>query len=265
MHCGSKDIFKNAPCFMCKYSYDVTDLVNHGMVKFCCIDLILTNIPRGFQSIYVIETGLSDFHLMTLTVMIKNFKKIKPRSVNSRSYNNFSNEYYRKCLFNELKRETFVNNDQGFKKFCDMSIKLLNKHAPIKKKYKRGNQMPFITKDLSKAIMKRSKLRNNYLKNKTNANRMLYKKQRNYCVSLLRKSKTNYYANLDEKKVSDNKLFWKVIKPSLSDKSCVKEQINLVEKGEILKTDLETAEVLNTFFGNIVKILKLINIQILIL
>ena len=80
MHCGSKDIFKNAPCFMCKYSYDVTDLVNHGMVKFCCIDLILTNIPRGFQSIYVIETGLSDFHLMTLTVMIKNFKKIKPRS-----------------------------------------------------------------------------------------------------------------------------------------------------------------------------------------
>ena len=81
---------------------------------------------------------------------------------------------------------------------------------------------------------------------------MLYKKQRNYCVSLLRKGKTNYYANLDEEKVSDNKLFWKVIKPSLSDKSCAKEQINLVEKEEILKTDLETAEVLNTFFGNMV-------------
>ena len=53
--------------------------------------------------------------------------------------------------------------------------------------------------------------------------------------------------------MSDNKLFWKVIKPSFSDKSCVKEQINLAEKGEILKTDLETAKVLNTFFGNIVK------------
>ena len=54
---------------------------------------------------------------------------------------------------------------------------------------------------------------------------MIYKKQRNYCVSLLRKSKANYYANVDEKKVSDNKLFWKVKKPSLLDKSCVKEQI----------------------------------------
>ena len=225
--------------------------------KPTCIDLVLANMPRSFQSTCVIETGLSDFHLMTLTVMGKNFKKIKPRIINYRSYNNFSNEYYRKCLFNEFKRETFVNNDRGFEKFRDMSIKLLNKHAPIKIKYKRGNHMPFITKDLSKAIMKSSRLRNNYLKNKTDSKRMLYKTQRNYCVSLLRKSKTNYYANLDAKKVSDNKLFWKVIKPSLSDKSCAKEQINLVEKGEILKTDLETAEVLNTFFGNILKNLEI--------
>ena len=107
--------------------------------------------------------------------------------------------------------------------------------------------MAFVKNDFSKAIMKRSKLRDNYLKNKTDANSMLYKKQRNYCVSVSRKSKTNYYANLDEKKLSDSKLFWKVMKPSLSDKACVKEQINLVENGEILKTDLETAEILNTF------------------
>ena len=129
------------------------------------------------------------WHLMTLTVMITNFKKIKPRIINYRWYHNFSNEYYGKCLFNESKKETFVNNDRGFEKFSDMSIIFLNKHAPIKKKYKGGNQMSFVTKDLSKAIMKRSKLRNNYLK-KTGANRILYKKQRNYCVSLLRKSKT---------------------------------------------------------------------------
>ena len=43
------------------------------------------------------------------------------------SNNNFSNEYYRTYLFNELKRETFVNNNRGFEKFCDMTIKLLSK------------------------------------------------------------------------------------------------------------------------------------------
>ena len=100
-----------------------------------------------------------------------------------------------------LERETVVNNDRGFQNLCDMSIKPLNKHAPIKMKYKRVNHMPFIAKYLSKAITKRSQLRRNYLKNKTDSNRMLYKKQRNYCVSLLRKNKTNYYANLDAKSV----------------------------------------------------------------
>ena len=67
----------------------------------------------------------------------------------------------------------------------------------------------------------------------------------------------SYYANLDEKKVSDNKPLGKVIKHSLSDKSSVKEQINLAEKGEIWNTDLEAPEVLNTFFGNIVKNLEI--------
>ena len=43
------------------------------------------------------------------------------------------------------------------------------------------------------------------------------------------------------------------MKPSLLDKLFVKEQINLVETEVILKMDLEIAEVLNTFYGNIVK------------
>ena len=43
--------------------------------KPTCIDLMLTNMPHSFQSTCVTETGLPDFHLMTLTVMRKNFRK----------------------------------------------------------------------------------------------------------------------------------------------------------------------------------------------
>ena len=64
----------------------------------------------------------------------------------------------------------------------------LNLFAPIKKKYARGNQIPFMTKDLSKEMMTRSRLRTKYLKDKTEENRLLYT-QRNKCVSLLRKTK----------------------------------------------------------------------------
>ena len=75
-----------------------------------CIDLILTNVPRSFQSTCVVETGLSDFHLMTLTVMRKSFKKYQLKIINYRSYKNFSNEKYKETLIDNLSKENVINN-----------------------------------------------------------------------------------------------------------------------------------------------------------
>ena len=66
--------------------------------------------------------------------------------------------------------------------------------------------------------MKRSRLRNIYLKNRSDYDKREYNKQRSYCVSLLRKTKTNYCVNLNEKDLTDNKQFWRTVKPLLSDK-----------------------------------------------
>ena len=52
--------------------------------KPSCIDLILTNKLRSFQHSCVIETGLSDFHKMTVTVMKIFFEKLQPRVVSYR-------------------------------------------------------------------------------------------------------------------------------------------------------------------------------------
>ena len=94
-----------------------------------CIDLILTNVSHCFQSTCVVETGLSDFHLMTLTVMRKSFKKYQPKAINYRSCKNFSNEKYRETLINNLSKENFVSNDDGFQRFCHISLDVLSKHA----------------------------------------------------------------------------------------------------------------------------------------
>ena len=80
---------------------------------------------------------------------------------------------------------------------------------------------------------------------------MRYTKRRSFCVSLLRKTKKRYYENLNEKFVVDNKLFWKTLKPILSDYVTGKDEIHLIENNELKKTDQETAEVLNNFFSNI--------------
>ena len=225
--------------------------------KPTCIDLILTNVPRMFQSTCVIEIGLSDFHLMTVTVMRKTFKKLSPRIISYRSYKDFSNETFRDCLVNNLSNEVFPNNDNGLENFCKTTMDTLNLFAPIKKKYTRGNQMPFMTKDLSKEMMTRSSLRNKYLKDKTEENRLLYTQQRNKCVSLLRKTKINYYGNLNVKDITDGKKFWKTVKPFLSDKSKTSDKIHLNENGELLNSESETAEVLNNFSSNIVKNVKI--------
>ena len=57
----------------------------------------------------------------------------------------------------------------------------------------------------------------NSQKNRTDKNKSRYTKQRNYFVSLLRKAKMQYYSNLDEKHATDNKEFWKSVKPFLWD------------------------------------------------
>ena len=54
-------------------------------------------------------------------------------------------------------------------------------------------------KVLRKAIMVRSKLKNKYNKNRTEENWDSYKKQRNFCVNLLRKNKTYYFNDLNIK------------------------------------------------------------------
>ena len=48
-----------------------------------CIDLILTNNPKYFQSWCVVETGLSDFHRTIVTVTKTTFKKFEPRIIHT--------------------------------------------------------------------------------------------------------------------------------------------------------------------------------------
>ena len=91
-----------------------------------------------------------------------------------------------------------------------------------------------------------------FLRKKTEEIRKLYVKQRNKWVSLLEKAKKQYYQHLDEKNVTDNKKFWKTVKPLLSDKPVSTEKINLTENEKLLTSQSDTAETLN-FLSNVAK------------
>ena len=97
-------------------------------------------------------------------------------------------------------------------------MQTLDKMAPIKQNHIRGNQSPFMSKNSHKAIMITTRLRNRFLKEPTPMNRLAYIKQRNYCVSLIRQNKKQYYGSLNVNHITDNENFWRVVKPNFSNK-----------------------------------------------
>ena len=119
--------------------------------------------------------------------------------------------------------------------------------VPIKHKYLRSNQSPFMNKKISKAVMNQTRLQNRILRTRCNENKEVYNKQQNYCVSLIRKTKQQYYSNLDHMKIADNKSFLRYIKPPFSDKSSNSNRITLVEKDFILEKMMILWKLLMTF------------------
>ena len=113
--------------------------------------------------------------------------------INYRGHKNFHYEKFRSGIWN---MNFNITDLEGFMKTV---FHICNKHAPIKRKYIRANKAPFITKDLHKAIMKRSKLRNKFLKSRNLSHRKNYTSQRNLLKKLL-----TCFNNLDIRKVTDN-------------------------------------------------------------
>ena len=62
-----------------------------------------------------------------------------------------------------------------------------------------------------------------------------------------------YFANLNEKDIIDNRKFWQIVKPFLSEKLKSRENITLVGKEELVSSESDVAQRFNQFFSNIVK------------
>ena len=110
------------------------------------------------------------------------------------------------------------NPNQNYNVLSNRFLEVVNVHAPLKTKIVRGNDAPFVDKQLRKAIYTRTRLRNKIHRNPSKENKIAYKKQMNFCVSLRRKCMKNYLKKLTEKGLTTNKGFWKFTKPFLTNK-----------------------------------------------
>ena len=100
--------------------------------------------------------------------------------------------------------------------------------------------------------MHRTKLRNQFLKLQTHESRLRYNKQRNLCVTLLRKAKKKYYTDLKMSDINYNKKFWKSVKPTFGHKNKGNKTIALEDGNEMITDDGKLAQTFNEHFVNIV-------------
>ena len=133
------------------------------------------------------------------------------------------------------------------------SFQFFNKYASIKKKYIQADEAPFMTKNLHKETMKRSRLRNKYLKSKSLTDRKNY--------NILRTTKKEYFNNLDAKNVTDNKTLWRTAVPIFSNENSKSDKIILNEEGKTVSDKKELCRTFSTYFANIVSDLQIPKIK----
>ena len=133
---------------------------------------------------------------MTLAATTMTFKKLRPGVINHRDYKHFNNENYRKDLLVEMLNSCLRFDDGGCSEVFRFMSSNFRSACSAKAESCAGNRIPFINKTLSKKIMKRTRLRNKFLKDRMDKNKQ--KIFVTFVFPFLRKTKKEYYENLDE-------------------------------------------------------------------
>ena len=116
---------------------------------------------------------------MIVTVFKTTFKKAKPKEVYYRCYGQLNINNFRSDLSQGLL--TTLDDSYGHNQFETTFLDVLNKHVLfLKTKIVRANEVPYVTKALSKAIVTRSRLENVYYRNKTEESKIAYRNQKKF-------------------------------------------------------------------------------------
>ena len=238
-------------------TYNLKNLVKgvtcNKSVEGSSIDVLLTNKPGSFFHSCITETGLSDHHSMISTFFRCHYEKLPPKYFVYRDRKNFDEENFKNDISNipisELNRfdDHFTGYETLFK--C-----IVDRHCPIKTRKVRGNDKPFMSKELSNAMKKRSKVINKYNKFKSRDNYIEKQNIMRKCRFLQLKAKKQYFEKTLTENNMTNKKYWTLMKPFLSEKGGnYGTKITLEENGDLISNEAVLAEIFNDQYVNIVE------------
>ena len=153
-------------------SFDLTNLVKEPTCfreqRGTMLDLFLTNRPSLFQCTGSFDGGLSECHHIIHTSTRQQIPGRKPKYISYRSYKHFNEQDF----LTDLERvpfqvsEVFDDVSDSYWAFTTMFSEVIDDHAPIKRKKVNCKQMPFVTAEYRKNILRKRMLRNAYLRSK---------------------------------------------------------------------------------------------------
>ena len=228
------------------------------------IDNIFSNSTSNKIISGNLTATISD-HLPQFFIYPEFNKKFVPRKHNIyRRNNNYDKASFLKD-FKEINWENIItikDNDtnSSFDSFFQNFTKLLDKHLPLKKmsiKTFKRRFKPWITKGILKSIKKRNELHSRFMRandiERKNALYQRFKFYRNMLVTLIRKSRQNYFAKYFSENSKKIRETWKGIKNIIQMKNrtdslptCI-----LNNKGISISDPLEIANTFNLYFSSI--------------
>lgn len=216
-----------------KDNKDVKDLLRqHGFTQLIkqptrvtmntstLIDIIATNNPTTIADTCVHPTSISD-HDMVACLRKLNNKKFAVKTLKCRNYSNYDpasmNDDFSRV--NWLPVLTARNVNDAVNIFNDIVRNIFDKHAPFINKRVKGRPCPWLDNNLKQKQNHRDRVLRKARKSGKQDDWNSYKKLRNNCNNLLKKTKAQYHKNILQENRMDPKGFWKSIKQIFPTKS----------------------------------------------
>lgn len=231
-------------------------LRKNGHRSSTCIDHVFTNAPELCSASLSIPVGYSDHNLIIVNRSTK-LTKTGPKMIYKRSYKSFKEDQFIDDVKNNSWSKIYSKTDpeEALEEFTETFMKLVEKHAPLKKFVVRSTRTPWLDREIKDCMKKRDNAKRTAIITGNQCDWIFYKQLRNSVTKLNRDKKKIYYEKQINKVKTNNRKLWDTVNHLLGRNKNASPAFLDVGSNFLTEAN-DIAEYLNMYFENKVTNLK---------
>ena len=211
------------------------------------LDLIFSNDDNLIQGItHRAPLGKSDHDIITfeLNVIIPRYALPDSAVYDKGKYDEFRSFVYN-FDWSDMKNS---NLEESWSLIKNTLKEGISQYIPKRKAQNVTHKPPWLNKEATVAIKRKNNAYKKYRMNKSHYNEHKYRTQRNIATNEVRKAKQSFEQKIAKECKKNPKAFWRYIKSKTIPKANIG---NLKYNGKVAETDIEKAEILNSFLRSV--------------